>query len=157
VSVTSSLKADFYITPEFRNFIESLNDLKTEIRRFGKTNTNAISYNRLRKNVDDLEESLRRHYLEWDALNQMLQTASERKLTDKQRAMLQIISEADGSQLYTTLIDRLSVEMGIPQSTVRWNLKGLRDVGLIQAGDRDNKGIPVRLTEKGRIMMRLVS
>ena len=157
MSVTSSLKADFYITPEFRNFIESLNDLKAEIRRFGKTNTNAISYNRLRKNVDDLEESLRLHYMEWDAMNQMLQTASERKLTDKQRAMLQFISEANSSQLYTTLIDRLSVEMGIPQSTVRWNLKGLRDAGLIQAGDRDNKGIPVRLTEKGRIMTRLVS
>jgi DNA-binding transcriptional ArsR family regulator len=157
VSVTSSLKADFYITPEFRNFIESLNDLKTEIKRFGKTNTNAISYNRLRKNVDNLEESLRLHYLEWDAMNQMLQTASERKLTDKQRTILQFISEANDSQLYTNLIDRLSVEMGVPHSTVRWNLKGLREAGLIHAGDRDNKGIPVRLTAKGRIMTRLVS
>ena len=157
MSVTSSLKADFYITPEFRNLIQSLNDLKLEVGRFGKTNTNAISYNRLRKNVDDLEESLRLHYLEWDAMSQMLQTASEHKLTDKQRVMLQFISEINDGQLYTTLIDRLSVEMGIPQSTVRWNLKGLREAGLIQAGDRDNKGIPVCLTEKGRIMTRLVS
>ena len=128
-----------------------------EIKRFERNNKNLISFNRLRKNVDDLEESIHLHYLEWDAMNQTLHTASERKLTEKQRAILHYISEKGGNQLYTKLIDTLSFEMMLPQSTVRWNLKGLRESGLIQAGDRDNKGIPVCLTEKGRIMLRLIS
>jgi DNA-binding MarR family transcriptional regulator len=85
-------------------------------------------------------------------MSRTLQTASERRLTEKQRAMLLLISETRGDTLYTDLIDTFSDELGLPKSTARWSLKGLRDAGLIQAGDRDNKGVPVRLTEKGRIM-----
>ena len=44
-----------------------------------------------------------------------------------------------------------------PKSTVRWNLRGLRDAGLIRAGDRENKGIPVGLTELGRLMADYIS
>ncbi len=71
--------------------------------------------------------------------------------------MLRIVAEVQGETLYTTLIDKVSEELEIPKSTVRWNLKGLRDSGLIAAGDRDNKGVPVRLTETGRVMTGVVS
>jgi Fe2+ or Zn2+ uptake regulation protein len=86
-----------------------------------------------------------------------LEAASARRLTDKQRMMLRIVAEVQGDTLYTTLIDRVSEELDIPKSTVRWNLKGLRDAGLIAAGDRDNKGVPVRLTDAGRVMAGIVS
>jgi hypothetical protein len=35
---------------------------------------------------------------------------------------------------------------------VRWNLRGLREAGVIRAGDKDNKGIPVGLSEMGRVL-----
>ena len=157
MNVSSSAKAGFYPTPESKNLIQSLNDLKRELSRFGKTNPDRIGYNRLVKNVDSLEESLKEHYRELYAMEDALEAASARRLTKKQRMMLRIVAEVQGEILYTTLIERVSEELDIPRSTVRWNLKGLRDSGLIAAGDRDNKGVPVRLTETGRVMAGVVS
>jgi DNA-binding transcriptional ArsR family regulator len=157
VNVSSSAKAGFYPTPESKNLIQSLKDLKKELSRFGKTSPDRIGYNRLVKNVDSLEESLKEHYRELYAMEGALEAASARRLTEKQRMMLRIVAEVQGETLYTTLIERVSEELDIPRSTVRWNLKGLRDTGLITAGDRENKGVPVRLTEKQRIMLRIVS
>ncbi|MDP2901229.1 MAG: hypothetical protein Q8O47_09705, partial [Candidatus Bathyarchaeota archaeon] len=127
------------------------------LSRFGKTHPDTIGYNRLVKNVDSLEESLKEHYRELYAMEGALEAASARRLTEKQRTMLRIVAAVQGETLYTTLIDRVSEELDIPRSTVRWSLKGLRDTGLIAAGDRDNKGVPVRLTETGRIMAGLLS
>ena len=157
MNVSSSAKAGFYPTPESKNLVQSLNELKRELYRFGKTNSDRIGYNRLVKNVDSLEESLKEHYRELYAMEGALEAASARKLTEKQRLMLRIVAEVQGETLYTTLIDKVSEELNIPKSTVRWNLKGLRDAGLIAAGDRDNKGVPVRHTETGRVMVGLVS
>jgi hypothetical protein len=157
VNVSSSAKAGLYTTPESKNLLQSLNDLKREISRFGKTYPDGIGYNRLVKNVDSLEESLKEHYREFSAIEAALETSSNRRLTEKQRIMLRIVAEVQEETLYTTLIDRVSDELEIPKSTVRWNLKGLRDSGLIAAGDRDNKGVPVRLTETGRVIVGLAS
>jgi DNA-binding transcriptional ArsR family regulator len=152
VNVSSSAKAGFYPTPESKNLIQSLHELKRELSRFGKTNPDRIGYNRLVKNVDSLEESLKEHYRELYAMEGALEAASARRLTEKQRTMLQIVAKVQGETLYTSLIEKVSIELNIPKSTVRWSLKGLRDAGLIAAGDRDNKGVPVRLTESGRII-----
>jgi hypothetical protein len=157
VNVSSSAKAGFYPTPESKNLVQSLNELKRELSRFGKTNSNRIGFNRLVKNVDSLEESLKEHYRELYAMEGALEAASTRRLTEKQRMMLRIVSEVQGDTLYTTLIERVSEELDIPKSTVRWNMKGLRDSGLIDAGDRENKGVPVRLTDAGRVMAGIVS
>ncbi len=157
MNVSSSAKAGFYPTPESKNPIQSLHELKRELSRFGKTHPDTIGYNRLVKNVDSLEESLKEHYRELYAMEGALEAASARRLTEKQRTMLRIVAAVQGETLYTTLIDRVSEELDIPRSTVRWSLKGLRDTGLIAAGDRDNKGVPVRLTETGRIMAGLLS
>ena len=61
-------------------------------------------------------------------------------------------NDYDEDTVYTVLIDRLSRDMCIPKSTVRWNLRGLRDAGLIRAGDKENKGVAVELTDMGRTM-----
>ena len=144
------------MTPESKNLLQSLNDLKREVSKFGKTHSDRIGYNRLVKNVDSLEESLKEHYRELNFLESALESVSSHRLTEKQKIMLQIISEVQGETLYTTLIERVSNDLKIPKSTVRWNLKGLRDTGLIAAGNRDNKGVPVKLTETGRIMVDLL-
>ncbi len=157
MNVSSGGKAGFYPTPEFKNIVQSLRELRREVRNFGRTQSNPAGIDRLVKNVDSLEESLREHYSEMSAMEGALEAASERRLTEKQKAMLRVVSTIQGETIYTSLIDRVSEEMGIPRSTVRWSLKGLRDSGLISAGDRDNKGVPVRLTEAGRVMAGLVS
>ncbi|MFA5869360.1 MAG: hypothetical protein WC941_06635 [Candidatus Bathyarchaeia archaeon] len=157
MNISSSVRAGFYPTPESKNLVQSLHDLKRELSRFGKTHPDTIGYNRLVKNVDSLEESLKEHYRELYAMEGALEAASARRLTGKQRMMLRIVATVQGETLYTTLIDRVSEELDIPRSTVRWSLKGLRDAGLIAAGDRDNKGVPVRLTETGRVMAGLLS
>jgi hypothetical protein len=90
VNVSSSAKAGFYPTPESKNLIQSLHDLKRELSRFGKTNPDRIGYNRLVKNVDSLEESLKEHYRELNAIEGALEAASARRLTEKQRMMLLI-------------------------------------------------------------------
>ena len=157
MNASSGAKTGIYTTPELKNLLQSMNDLKREVSRFGKGNPDRISYNRLLKNVDSLEESLRTHFRELNTFEETLASASSRRLTRKQRLMLRWLSEGYGeATIYTSLIDQLSEDLGLPKSTVRWNLQGLREANLIRAGDRENKGIPVELTDAGRIMASVV-
>lgn len=48
----------------------------------------------------------------------------------------------------------LSLKLRLPESTVKWNLRELRNMGLIIAGDANSKGTSVRLTEVGEIIAR---
>ena len=80
-------------------------------------------------------------------------TAASTKLTVKQRTILQwLTTRYEEDEVYTNLIKQLSEELEIPESTVRWNLRGLREAELINAGTKDNKGVPVTLTMMGKIM-----
>lgn len=58
--------------------------------------------------------------------------------------------------LFYQLVNKLFVELHIPKSTVRWNLSKLRDSGLITAGNKDAKGIPIQLTEKGMLALQIM-
>jgi len=46
----------------------------------------------------------------------------------------------------------IAKKLNIPESTVKWNLRVLRDLGLIECGSMNNKGIPIRLTYAGLII-----
>jgi DNA-binding MarR family transcriptional regulator len=153
VTASSTKEVDFYPTPEFSNVLQDLYALKKEVNRLRRNNSHRIAFNRVLKNVDSLEESIKNHFNELHALHRTLESTSVKGLTEKQRSMLQIISEAEETTIYTVLIDRLSQEMSVPRSTVRWNMKGLREAGLINAGDRETKGIPVSLTPTGRVVL----
>lgn len=73
-------------------------------------------------------------------------------LTKRQRSLLLAVAEKNGEDnTLSRLIRKLSAEFNIPLSTVRWNLKQLKKAGLIIAGDKNNKGINVRLTALGNI------
>ncbi|MBD3205311.1 hypothetical protein GF319_03070 [Candidatus Bathyarchaeota archaeon] len=86
-------------------------------------------------------------------MEEALITSATTKLTQKQRIILKwLILQYDGSEVYTNLINKISKDLDIPESTVRWNMRGLREADLIEAGTKDNKGIPVSLTTMGRIM-----
>jgi DNA-binding MarR family transcriptional regulator len=152
VTVSSAEERDFYPTPEFKNLLTTAKRLRREVSRLGVRMADNVSYNRLLKNLDALEGSLNVHFKELYALERALMAASTR-LTKKQRMLLRWLAEDyEGGEVYTALIERISEELSIPKSTVRWNLRGIREAGFIRAGDKENKGIPVRLTERGRIM-----
>lgn len=105
------------------------------------------------KRVDALEHSIHVHSRQLNQLEQALMTAASTKLTEKQRTILQWLTMHDiDDTVYTNLIKQLSMELDIPESTVRWNLRGLREAELINAGTKENKGVPVSLTLMGRIM-----
>jgi DNA-binding MarR family transcriptional regulator len=73
-------------------------------------------------------------------------------LTSKQKIILREIANMNGVSLtLTAMIGILSKKLDVAPSTIRWNLVALRNAGLINAGNKDNKGIPVRFTEIGRL------
>jgi DNA-binding MarR family transcriptional regulator len=142
-----------YPTPEFRNILETIEAIKREITEFGQVMNNTMVYNRLLKRVDSLEQSIYIHSRQLNQLDQVIITAASTKLTEKQRVILHwLITRYEDNEVYTNLIKQLSEELEIPESTVRWNLKGLREAELINAGTKDNKGVPVSLTKIGKIM-----
>ncbi|MCD6402757.1 MAG: winged helix-turn-helix transcriptional regulator [Candidatus Aenigmarchaeota archaeon] len=57
----------------------------------------------------------------------------------------------------TSLVDSIVRKYNIPRSTVRYNVKKLRNLGLIECGDVNNKGVPARLTELGKSVVGDVS
>jgi DNA-binding MarR family transcriptional regulator len=101
---------------------------------------------------DEENSFLRLNELSLEVFNDIVETLVTMNINIKQLSYLPKIVENNGLKYYK-LIDKLSSEQGTPKSTVRWNIKKLRDAGLITAGDRENKGVPVNLTEKGRVLL----
>ena len=153
MNVSSPDRDEFYPPPELKNVIAATENLKTEFTLNWMGEKSTSSYKRIMENLETLRESLLQHYKEYYTMEQALIEASSDRLTEKQREILRWLGEKyDEEMVYTVLIERLSFELGIPKSTVRWNLRGLREDGVIRAGDKDNKGIPVGLSEIGRVL-----
>ncbi|RLE50307.1 MAG: hypothetical protein DRJ33_07530 [Candidatus Methanomethylicota archaeon] len=53
---------------------------------------------------------------------------------------------------YSWHVKYLCRELKLPESTVKWNLNMLRKVGLVKSGSISCKGLPLQLTEAGRIV-----
>ena len=139
-------------TPEFSHILSNIQSIRREVADFGQE-TNQIAANRLMKRVDALEQSIHAHSRQLNQLEQVLMTAASTSLTKKQRTILHWLTMNHVEDtVYTNLIKQLSGELSIPESTVRWNLRGLREADLINAGTKENKGVPVSLTTMGRIM-----
>jgi len=156
VTVSSVEKRGFYLTPEFQNLLSTARNLRRAFSRLEAADT--ISYNRLLKNLDALEASINMHFKELYELEGALKAAMSTRLTRKQRRLLRwLVEDYRDEMVYTALIERISEDMDIPKSTVRWNLRGLREADLITAGDRENKGVPVRLTKRGEIVANYIS
>lgn len=153
MNVSSPDKSDFYPTPELKNVLTATDDLYSVITRGWAGERDTALYSRVMENLENIRESLILHSKEIYGMEQALMAAATSRLTRKQQALLKWIAKMDDEfYVYTALIDRYSVEQGIPKSTVRWNLRGLREARLIVAGDRENKGVPVALTEMGQTL-----
>jgi len=42
--------------------------------------------------------------------------------------------------------------MGVPESTVKWSIRSLRDAYLIEGGSRSQKGVPAKVTYSGLLV-----
>ena len=153
MNVSSTGKNDFYPTPELKNVLNATDDLYSVVTRSWAGEIDTALYSRVMESLEAIRESLVLHSKEIYGMEQALLAAATSRLTRKQQALLGwIASMGDEFCVYTTLIDLYSEELGIPRSTVRWNLRGLREAGLIVAGDKENKGVPVALTEMGQTL-----
>ena len=151
ISSESRLELDC-ASPELIKILKYLKNIKSDLTEFSKTKSRT-DYNRVLKRFDQLEQSILIHSGQMNKMEKALMTTATIRLTEKQRIILKwLIIEYDGTEVYTNLINKISKDLGIPESTVRWNMKGLREAYLIEAGTKDNKGIPVSLTTIGRIM-----
>ena len=153
MNVSSTDKNDFYPTPELKNILTATDDLYSVVTRNWDGERDTILYSRVMESLELIREFLVLHSKEVYSMEQALMAAASSRLTEKQQELLRWMARRDCElSVYTVLIDRYSEEQGIPRSTVRWNLRGLREAGLIIAGDRQNKGVPVALTEIGQTL-----
>jgi predicted transcriptional regulator len=153
VNVSSTDKKNYYPTPELMNILKATNDLYSVITKDWIQDRNTVLYSKVMESLESIRESLVLHSKELFGIEQALINEVSRHLTEKQQRILQWIAKRDGDYyVYTSLIDVFSTETNIPKSTVRWNLRGLRDSGLILAGDKENKGVPVTLTDMGKTL-----
>jgi len=103
------------------------------------------------ENIEFVREALENASQKISALEEALETLTKKRLNRKQLELLLKIKQNEGL-LYYQLINKLSQKQGLPESTVRWNLNKLRDAEMIITGDKNIKGVPVKLTEKGKIV-----
>jgi hypothetical protein len=75
-------------------------------------------------------------------------------LTEKQRSLLlSAVSELRwNSMTLTRLSERLSRELGISYSTVKWNIKRLTILRLLSGGTENNKGTKAQVTALGQLI-----
>lgn len=153
MNVSSIRKDVFYPPPELKNALSATENLRSVFIMNLEAKKDMTLYTNVMENLNDLYENLINHYKESYAKEQALIAAASTSYTEKQRTLIKWLSRwYDEDTIYTVLIERLSKKMDIPKSTIRWNLRGLREAGLILAGDQNNKGVNVELTSMGRLM-----
>lgn len=76
------------------------------------------------------------------------------RLSSKQKLLLKKSKKQLSSHemTLTALAEFLSTELNLPHSTIKWNLRTLRDMGLLTAGDANEKGINAKLTLAGALL-----
>ena len=80
---------------------------------------------------------------------------AEARLSDTQKRVLRM--SRDLLRFYeltlTALADQVSRRSDVPYSTVKWNLRSLKDMGLLTGGDLNNKGQFASLTDEARLLV----
>ncbi len=73
------------------------------------------------------------------------------RLTQKKRMILREIVKISGRTTFTSAVDRVSRELALPYSTVKWNMMKLRSSGMIIAGTKERQSLPITVTASGRV------
>ncbi len=79
------------------------------------------------------------------------------KLSETQKEVLRncvvTLSWCERDMTLTALADCVSTNTGIPYSTVKWNMRVLVDLELLDGGDANNRGCPAKFTEVARLLV----
>ncbi|MFX1482317.1 MAG: hypothetical protein ACFFCP_03925 [Promethearchaeota archaeon] len=80
---------------------------------------------------------------------------AEARLSDSQKLVLRMSREVLKYRrlTMTALADMVSRRSGIPYSTVKWNLRSLKQIGLLTGGDLKNKGRFAWLTDEAQMLV----
>lgn len=122
------------------------------LKKSNKRNANAFHQGDIVPVLDTFRTTLEFASKKIFILEETLEALVKERLNIKQMELLLKIEENEGL-FYYKLIKKLSKEMGLPESTVRWNLNRLRDAKMVITGDKNNKRVPVKLTENGKLIV----
>lgn len=80
---------------------------------------------------------------------------AEARLSDSQKLVLRKSRELlrHHEMTLTALADIVSQRSAVPYSTVKWNLRSLKDMGLLTGGNLSNKGQVARLTYEAQMLV----
>ncbi len=80
---------------------------------------------------------------------------AEARLSDSQKLVLRMSRELLRfyEMTLTALADMVSRQSGVPYSTVKWNLRSLKNMGLLTGGDLNNKGQFACLTYEAQMLV----
>lgn len=86
-------------------------------------------------------------------LEESLKRVCSKALTDLQKRILLHITETEHVGMTCSRQAReISRSMGVPESTVKWSIRILRDACLIECGSRSQKGVPAKVTYSGLLV-----
>ncbi|MEM2914002.1 MAG: hypothetical protein QW265_00565 [Candidatus Bathyarchaeia archaeon] len=104
--------------------------------------------------LSSIIKSLEEASIKIQNLEEIIKTLLNNRLSKKQLRLLSGVKNKEGL-LYYRLIQILSREFSMPTSTVKWNLNRLRELDTIVTGNKNNKGVPVRVTLKGKMLLKI--
>jgi hypothetical protein len=80
---------------------------------------------------------------------------AEARLSDSQKLVLRMSRKLlrHHELTLTALADMVSRRSAFPYSTVKWNLRSLKDMGLLTGGDLNNKGQFATLTDEAQMLV----
>jgi predicted transcriptional regulator len=86
-------------------------------------------------------------------LEESLKRVCAKALTDLQkRILLYIVENEHIGMTCSRHVREISKTMDLPESTVKWSIRSLRDAYLIEGGSRSQKGIPAKVTYSGLLV-----
>ena len=86
-------------------------------------------------------------------LEESLKRVCSKALTDLQKRILLHIAETEHVGMTCSRhVREISRTMGVPESTVKWSIRSLRDAYLIEGGSRSQKGVPAKVTYSGLLV-----
>ena len=90
----------------------------------------------------------------YSSLVATLQQLANARLSDTQKTVLMMAHRLlkHEHMTVTALADQVSRRSAVPYSTVKWNLRSLKEMGLLKGGDMCCKGEKARLTYEAQML-----
>ena len=100
-----------------------------------------------------------RHHVSFEKLAETFFKVADARLSNTQK---QLLYECHMVLMYhklavTALADLLSRRTNVPYSTVKWNLRSLMDMGLLEGGNSEKRGRYAKLTSSAEMLVRYLS